>query len=686
MKDVMSISNQLPSDDKTISRSLFLRYLGLVVVLILFVGVINFYQILLVAPDTVGMRAFKAALFSSPGFLIDLFWFLGATLALHLLLLAFLWLGTVGWLAAPQMRERQRKITSYFAFVVVCAWIMIVNARYYPNMPSSFVHYNPLMMADATLYVLSGLIVFSFVMSLYRLCKSRLSQMVACSLAVVLVGAFLFPKFVPESQAKVSWAHSDQPNILVIGIDSLRPDETGYFGSDGELTPNIDEFLEHSSVFRSAYTPYARTFPAWMSILTGKEPLNHKGRFNLIDHSYLEPSQTIAWWMREQGYRTVYGFDERRFNNIDTSFGYDEVVGPDPSAMGFVLGQFDHPMINLLTNTVVGKYLFPEMYLNRGRPGNYDPERYNQALLDAITVDRSKPVFLTAHFLLPHFPWFSRDVEELEKFDNPEEPADKFAYQYRMMLKQVDRQVGEFLAQLKASGVLDNAQVFLLSDHGDSFRFEKDQLAPARDDFPFEIETNTRGHATNILSLGQYHVLLAGRSYGNSVFKPGDIDGNASLMDVVPTIFDILGMPVDSKGVDGLSLLSSNKEQRDNRYLFLESGFKTLSVTADDMTEAQLLKEGIKAYTVNDDGKLVVRDVWYDPILRSKHRAVIRGDWQLSIIPGMGEYMVLTNIPEKKWWSLAQYNGEANTQGMFEALCKHYKSDPGFDGNHLCQY
>lgn len=682
----MSLSSSPPTAKKNTSTSLFLRYLWLVVALILFVGAINFYQILMVAPDTVGMRAFKAAMFSSPGFLRDLFWFLGAALFVHLLLLVFLWVGTAGWLAAPEMRERQRIITSYFAFVVVCAWIMILNARHYPNMPSSFVKYNPLLMADITLYLLTGLILLSLVVSLYRLCGSHTSRVLVGAGAVIVAGSFLWPKVVPETQAKISsWGHSSQPNILVIGVDSLRPDETGYFGSDGKLTPNIDEFLKHSAVYRNAYTPYARTFPAWMSILTGKEPVNHKGRFNLIDPSYLDPTQTIAWWMKEQGYRTVYGFDERRFNNIDASFGYDDVVGPKPSAMGFVLGQFDNPMINLLTNTTVGKYLFPEMYLNRGRAGNYDPERYNQALLGAITADDSRPVFLTAHFLLPHFPWFSRDVEELEKFENPDDPAEKFAYQYRMMLKQVDRQFGQFMAQLEASGVLENAQVFLLSDHGDGFRFDKDNLAPARDDFPFEVETNTRGHATNVLNVGQYHVLLAGRSYGNEVFTPGDVMGNASLMDVVPTIFDILGLPVKDKGVDGVSLLSSSEEQRDNRDLFIESGFKTLSVTADDMTVEKVINEGIKAYTVNDEGKLVVRDVWYDLILRSKQRAVIRGDWQLSMIPDMGEYLVLTNIPEKKWWSLAQYDGEADTREMLDALCANYKDEPGFDQAGLCR-
>jgi len=651
----------------------------------LFVCAINFYHVLMVAPDTVGMKAFKAAMFSSSGFIRDLSWFLGAFVLVHFVVVLILWLTTVGWLANPNMRERQRKITTYFAFVVACAFVMILSARHYPNMSSGFVKYNPLLMADTTLYALGGLMALSAAFSLHALCHTKQLKITAIAVIAVIFVGVTWQKLVPASQAKLSgWGNASQPNIFVIGVDSLRPDETGYFGSKGGLTPNIDKFLRQSTVYEDAYTPYARTFPAWMSILTGKDPVNHKGRFNLINHSYLDKTQNIAWWMKELGYRTIYGFDERRFNNIDASFGYDAVVGPKPGAMGFVLGQFDHPLVNLLSNTAIGKYLFPEMFLNRGRSANYDPERYNQALIDAIAQEQGKPVFVTAHFLLPHFPWYSRDDEKLEHFESPEDIPAKAAYQYRVMLKQVDRQFEEFMELLQSSGALDNAQVFLLSDHGDGFRFEKDILKEARDDFPFEVETDTRGHATNILNLGQYRILMAARSYGSNIFKPGDVGGNASLIDIVPTIFDLLGQPVDQKNVDGLSLISSTQEQRHTRNLFLESGFKTLSVTADDMTEEKLLREGIKAYTVNNDGKLVVRDVWHDQIIRSKHRAVVRGDWQLSMIPGMGEYMVLTNIPEKTWWSLPQYDGDADTKGMLAALCKKYLGEPGFDEAGVC--
>lgn len=490
---------------------------------------------------------------------------------------------------------------------------------------------------------------------------------------------------IPISNAKLSAVDGDTPpNIIILGIDSLRPDETGFFGSDGGLTPNIDQFLSQSRVYANAYTPVARTFPAWMSLLTGKEPVNHKARFNLINHSHLDKQETIGWRLKEQGYRTIYGFDERRFNSIDETFGYDSVVGPKQSALGFVLAQYDHPIINLLCNTKIGKYLFPEMYLNRGRTANYDPERYSQALIDEVVEDTSAPIFLSAHFLLPHYPWLSRDSEVLDKFPKPDAPEKVTAYQYRMMLKQVDEQFGGFIGKLEDTGVLDNAYVFLLSDHGDGFKFEKDVLLPAIDDAPFDIETDTRGHATNILNLGQSRILLAARSYRNNLFKPGVVESNASLIDIVPTISELLNLDVSNGKLDGVSLLNEERELRQKRSLYLETGFAALEVTADEITIKGLLKETLKIYTVDKAGKLVVGDFWYEHILKSKHRSVIQGDWQLSMIPGMGKHMVLTNIPEKKWWPLAQYEGEADTEKMLSSLCKHYEGDAGFDLAGVC--
>ena len=61
------------------------------------------------------------------------------------------------------------------------------------------------------------------------------------------------------------------PNIVIIGIDSLRNDLQVPRQGRG-ATPNIRRFLDDSRRFSDATTPLARTYPSWVSILTGRHP------------------------------------------------------------------------------------------------------------------------------------------------------------------------------------------------------------------------------------------------------------------------------------------------------------------------------------------------------------------------------------------------------------------------------
>src|SRR5262249_39123969 len=70
------------------------------------------------------------------------------------------------------------------------------------------------------------------------------------------------------------------PNIIVVVVDSFRPDYLLFFGGN-KATPFMDSLLANAVVFSDAVTPIARTFPAWTSILTGKYPLESGARFDL---------------------------------------------------------------------------------------------------------------------------------------------------------------------------------------------------------------------------------------------------------------------------------------------------------------------------------------------------------------------------------------------------------------------
>jgi hypothetical protein len=664
-------------------NNFFKAYFFLVFGVLLILLGINFYHAILVSPDTVNMARFQQAILSSTGFLFDLLYFVLSLLLVHSVWCVLLWLFSVGWLRRLDNNSRQGHLIAFLIFLASFLYILILSGRSYPNMLSGFLRHSSWLLSDTIFYVLSFLFAVSAVVSLSVLFVSLsrfrkkfvISLCVICS--VVWFGGGLY-----VGQSLATQNTSEKPNIFIIGIDSLRPDETGFFGGDGDLTPNVDEFLENAQTYESAYTPYARTFPAWMSVLTGLEPVNHKGRFNLINHKHLDKTISLGHQLQRDGYHGIFAFDERRFNSMDETFGYDVVVGPKHAAWSFVASGIDHPIINLLCNTIFGKYLFPGIYLNRGRHGNYDPEKFNQAIIDEFKAVKGKPVFLTTHFLLPHWPWTSRDVEELENYPTPKVPMADSLFRYRMMLKQVDRQFGDFMKGLQAAGQLNNAYVFLISDHGDGFSLAKDNLEPGVKSNAV-LETNTRGHATNVFNLGQYRVVMAARHYGGNRIKPVIKKELASIMDIYPTIMDILDKKDLLKGLDGVSMFAGESERK-HRQLFLETGFSILELTTSEINMEDMIENGIQAYTVDKQGKLVVKDDYYDFIVSSKHRAIMEGDWMLALVPSMAKYLVLVNRKEKKWWPVDLYEGDKDWGSMLEVMCEHYKGDIGFDQERVC--
>ena len=61
-----------------------------------------------------------------------------------------------------------------------------------------------------------------------------------------------------------------RPNIILIGIDSLRLDQLQRFGGGG-VTKHLDRFLAKADVVRDTTTPVARTYSSWTCHPDGQE-------------------------------------------------------------------------------------------------------------------------------------------------------------------------------------------------------------------------------------------------------------------------------------------------------------------------------------------------------------------------------------------------------------------------------
>jgi len=115
----------------------------------------------------------------------------------------------------------------------------------------------------------------------------------------------------------------DQPNVLFIAVDDLRP-ELGCYGNEYVKSPNIDRLAEGGITFKKAYCQSAVCNPSRASLLTGLRPdtikvwdLKTKLRDNVPD------VVTLPQYFKNNGYHTV-GIGKIYHNTIPDPLSWSE--------------------------------------------------------------------------------------------------------------------------------------------------------------------------------------------------------------------------------------------------------------------------------------------------------------------------------------------------------------------------
>ncbi|MCX6567257.1 MAG: sulfatase [Candidatus Aminicenantes bacterium] len=91
-------------------------------------------------------------------------------------------------------------------------------------------------------------------------------------------------------------------NVILISVDTLRADHVGTYGYDRPVTPRIDALATDGVVFENAYSTAPWTLPAHVSMLTGLNCVRHRV---YTENDRMDPrTTTLAEIMRERGYAT----------------------------------------------------------------------------------------------------------------------------------------------------------------------------------------------------------------------------------------------------------------------------------------------------------------------------------------------------------------------------------------------
>ncbi|MCG9714552.1 LTA synthase family protein [Shewanella insulae] len=570
-----------------------------------------------------------------------------------------------------------------------CILVLSANAYFYPTSLLGFFRGTPLA-TGITIATLGLLLFANFIYALMGTLAShnrRTNTLLVVSLLVFsLVPIYLFTR---NTNTPIFSTRSDRPNIFIIGIDGLRPDHLAYRGADTSLAPALNQLLSKSLIYDRTYTPQGRTFVAWMGVLSGLYPTNNGARFNLAPPELINKPFPILGLLADAGYQTTYAIDERRFNQIDANYGFDRVIGPKVGAADAIIANVaDLPLVNLAINLPLLRNLFPYLYINRAYGKTYDPLLFNHEVLHTLSLD--KPNFLAVHFCQLHWPFTSKDFIELDK---TRWDGNYNHYMYGEMVRKVDMQVADFIAKLGRRGLLDNAVVYLLSDHGEGFLLSQDRLAAtdtevrtSHPEQPTALNVAAWGHGTNILSQEQSQVVLASLRYrdGKPVNPVGKIDGLFSLIDVAPSIVANLAATtseiISSKRLkfDGQPLPHDLRQSlRPNdiqRHIFVESSLPVRSINTSFIDDKKVMSETASHYEIREDGRAVMKPESYHNNIQLKQRSVYAGHWQLVMLP-KDERLILVDTANKRWHNLSEYAGDAPWETMLDSLCQHYHVD-----------
>ena len=119
----------------------------------------------------------------------------------------------------------------------------------------------------------------------------RLRQTLSCVAAVLALSAC------GEVSPTKPWP------VLLLTVDTLRPDYLSGNGYDRPTSPFLDELFAEGTYFERALAPVPRTTPALASLLTGAYP-HTTGVRTLVDRLPSEET-SIAEVMQAAGYHTV---------------------------------------------------------------------------------------------------------------------------------------------------------------------------------------------------------------------------------------------------------------------------------------------------------------------------------------------------------------------------------------------
>jgi arylsulfatase A-like enzyme len=421
----------------------------------------------------------------------------------------------------------------------------------------------------------------------------------------------------------------------VLAADSLRADRL-----DPKIAPNLAALAAKGTRFDRAYVSLPRTFPSWVTILTGRHGHHHgiRSMFPTWEER-AKDFDALPQRLAQAGWSTgvvsdyagdIFGRIDLGFARVDTpSFDFRQLIRQRAL-------ERETPLLPIL-HSQLGRRMFPVM---RELNDAADPMLLAEDVGAALRGMRKKdqPFFLTVFFSTAHFPYAAPSPYYAKytkgsyrgrfKYHKPvglgsEAPPDaeditQIRALYDGAVTAIDDAVARVLRTLRTLDLDDKTIIVVTADHGETLY-----------DFG-----HGQGHGDHMFGDESTHVPLV-------VYDPRHKAGHRETrivrdVDIAPTLYDLTGV-APASGLDGRSLAPAVRgEPIEPRFAYAESELWFTEDIPALPAEMRIPYPGIMALTELDsrhNAEIVLRKEMLPITLMARHRMVRDERWKLVYVP-----------------------------------------------------
>ncbi|MCA9529497.1 MAG: sulfatase-like hydrolase/transferase, partial [Myxococcales bacterium] len=304
-------------------------------------------------------------------------------------------------------------------------------------------------------------------------------------------------------------------NVVLIFVDTLRPDHLGAYGYDRPTSPNIDRFMASATRFAKAWSQAPNTPRSLPAVFTGRYP------------------SRIAWEKRFANFADVTPSDQLLFQIFHAAGWRTAVVSEN---FYFDLVPNLHAGVEDWDNAGAAK-------LRESMDASPAPDitRRTLARLHDLAAT-GEPFAMMVHYFAPH----ARYVPHTETASFGTRPIDLYDGEIAF----VDHYLAPVFAALDAPALRDDTIVVFFADHGEAFG-----------------EHGLNVHGRTVFE-EEVRVPLAIRVPG---VAPSVVERHAALIDILPTLAEWTGLSAPRAQGRSLVPLMIGRGPWPPRLIFMES-------------------------------------------------------------------------------------------------------------------